>query len=76
MAELWLVASLILGAIFGLLFLLSSRNIEEDEVEEILDDWDLQDQLEEFALEEEIEDEQDAQDLMDILFLNDDEDMI
>ena len=76
MVELWLVVSLIVGVLFGLFVLLSSRNGDEDDVEDLLEDWDIQDHLEEIAEEEYLEEEQDAQDLMDLLYLDDEEEVI
>lgn len=69
-----MVVSLIIGVMFGLFVVLSSRNRDEDDVEDLLEDWDVQDHLEEVAEEEDLEEEQDAQDLMDLLFLDDEED--
>lgn len=79
MAELWLAACIILGVVFGLLVFLASGNKEEDDaIEELLEEWDVQDHLEEIAEEEEfmLEEEQDAQELMDLLYLDEDEEVV
>lgn len=77
MAELWLAACVILAAVFGLLVLLASGNKEEEAaLEGLLEEWDIQDHLEEVAEKEKellLEEEQDAQDLMDLLYLDEDE---
>jgi len=78
MAELWLIACAIIGAVFGLLIILASGDKEDDSaLEELLEDWDIQDHLEEVAEEEELllEEEQDAQDLMDLIYLDEDEEV-
>lgn len=77
MAELWLAFCAILGMAFGLLVFLSSRRKEEEEaIEGLMEEWDVQDHLEEVAEEEELllEEEQDTQDLMDLVYLDEDED--
>jgi len=79
LAELWLAACAIIGAAFALLIILASRNeVEEFDLEDLLEEWELQDHLEEMAEEEELllEEEQDAQDLIDLLELDEDEEVI
>ena len=70
----WFACFVILISIFGLLiFFVSGNSVEDTNLVDLLEEWDLQDHLEELAEEEELEEEQDAQDLMDFLFIDEED---
>ena len=75
MIEPLLVICAIIGVTFSFLIFMTSENKEEDDaIEELLEEWDFQDYLEEIVEEElMLEEEEDTQELLDLLYLNEDE---
>lgn len=61
-----------MGAVLGLFVFSASRNKDEDAtIEELLEGWDIQGHIEEIVEEEPmLEEKQDAQELLDLLYLD------